>query len=68
MKHKVYCYQCKKFVDLDMAGDLGQFNGDTIDCPCGEETLAIKAIPLYGLFSIYDLRLPLDTIHKLENQ
>lgn len=67
MKHRVYCYECRKFVDLEMAGDLGQYRGEGVNCPCGEETLFIKDISLYGLFSVHDLRLPSDIVTRLDD-
>lgn len=36
MKHKVWCYKCKKFVDLGMPEDISQFKDDVINCPCGD--------------------------------
>lgn len=64
MNHLTYCYECHAWQRLEMAGDLGQYIGDTIDCPCKQEIVTPKIINDdgdYGLFHVANLEPPSDT-------
>jgi len=68
MKHRVFCYECHKWVVFEVAGDLGQYEGDTFDCPCDrDETVVPKYMDTdegdYGLFHIASLEPPAD-VHR----
>jgi hypothetical protein len=61
MIHTVFCYECKKDVAFEVAGDLSQFLNDTFDCPCDEkEFVVLKSMDSgrCGLFSPSSLIVP----------
>ena len=68
-KHNVFCYECRKWKDFEVAGDLGQYDGDTLDCPCGEEVIVPKCFSdsKWGLFHVASLEPPSDVHRWLSN-
>jgi hypothetical protein len=70
MQHLVFCYQCQAWKTLEIAGDLGQYSGDTIECPCKEDVLVPKYFEVgpdsgWGLFHIADLEPASDLVQWL---
>jgi hypothetical protein len=68
MKHNVFCYECRQWVIFEVAGDLGQYEGDTFDCQCDrEETVVPKYLGNedmnFGLFHVASLEPPSD-VHR----
>ena len=67
--HLVFCYECYKWKDFNCAGDPGQYSGDTLECPCGEETVVPKCMDTgnhdWGLFHVASLEPPSDVIRWL---
>ena len=60
MKTKVYCFDCCKILELEHCGDLGQYTGDTLICPCGESALVPRFSDKtgWGLYPIAFLLAP----------
>ena len=61
MKNTIHCFGCHKRVELESCGDLWQFTGDTLDCPCGEEALVprfVSELDGWCLVAIADLEVP----------
>jgi hypothetical protein len=67
MKHKVFCYECREYKIFEVGGDLSQYEGDTLDCPCKEEIIVPKYIGVntvnFGLFHVASLEPP-DDVHR----
>ena len=65
MKHRIFCYECRQWKDFEVAGDLGKYEGDTLDCPCGEEIVVPKCWDegKWGLFHVASLEPPSD-VHR----
>jgi hypothetical protein len=48
-KHSVTCYECRQQVEIEAAGDLGQYTGDCLTCPCNrQETVIPRRISGHG--------------------
>lgn len=59
MKHSVFCNDCKRETEIEVAGDLGQYTGDLLTCPCGESCVVPRYIDeVWALFAIADLLTP----------
>jgi hypothetical protein len=65
MTRKVFCYECRQWVDYDIAKYICTVIEDPVDCPCDEEKVVPKPFNEedWGLFSIDSLEPPSD-LHR----
>jgi hypothetical protein len=64
-KHPVFCYECLRRVEIEATGDLGQYTGDCLNCPCNrQETVIPRHITDHGwaIFHPASLEPPADTV------
>ncbi len=65
MIHTVLCTECWKNIEFELAGDLAQYGGDLLDCPCKGTYIVPRYTPDgYVLFSIGDLVTPVVDIEN----
>lgn len=58
MKRQVFCNDCKRETEIETTGDLGQFTGDLLTCPCGDCCVVPRYVSqneCWALFAIADL-------------